>query len=181
MSGRAVIYPIYKGTYERHDGLEFTDANPSRSYAEHVVWWGKDLKRSIDYLETREDIDSKRLAFYGLSWGARIGNIVLAVEDRFQAGVLLSGGFPEDQPRPEVSETNYAPRVRIPVLMVNGSHDVTFPLETNQRPMFDLLGTPREHKQHILYEAGHFVLNSYRNQVIQDILGWLDRYLGPVS
>jgi hypothetical protein len=57
MSGRAVLYPVYKGTYERHTDLEFTDAVPSRQYAEHVVWWVKDLKRSIDYLVTRADID----------------------------------------------------------------------------------------------------------------------------
>jgi tRNA A-37 threonylcarbamoyl transferase component Bud32/cephalosporin-C deacetylase-like acetyl esterase len=181
MSGRAFMYPVYKSTFERHDGLEFTDAEPTRAYAERVVYWVKDLSRSLDYLETRDDIDSGLFAYYGYSWGARLGSIVLAVEERLKTGVLLSGGLPHKQPRPEVSETVFAPRVRVPVLMVNGFHDAIFPLKTNQEPMFALMGTPAEHKEHALYPAGHFVLNSSRNQVVQNILGWLDRYLGPVE
>ena len=32
-------------------------------YRDHVVDWSKDLGRSIDYLETRPDIDRSKLAF----------------------------------------------------------------------------------------------------------------------
>ncbi len=178
LSGRAVFYPVYKGTYERRDPrLEFTDANPSRTYAEFVTQWVKDVERSLDYLESRPEIDSNRIGFEGLSWGARLGNIVLAVEDRFKVGVLIGGGFPHLQPRPEVAETNFAPRINVPVMMLNGAHDSIFPLETNQQPMFELLGT--ETKEHVLYESGH-VLTSYHNQMSQKILEWLDRHLGPV-
>ncbi len=28
---------------------------------------------SIDYLETRDDIDAERLAYYGVSWGGALG------------------------------------------------------------------------------------------------------------
>lgn len=76
------MFPVYKSTYERRDGLEFTDAEPTRAYAERVVHWVKDLSRSLDYLKTRDDIDSESFAYYGVSWGARLGNIVLAVEER---------------------------------------------------------------------------------------------------
>ena len=30
---------------------------------------GKDLRRTLDFLATREDIDSDRVAYYGMSWG----------------------------------------------------------------------------------------------------------------
>jgi dienelactone hydrolase len=178
MSGRALLYPVYKGTYERHDPrLEFTDANPSRTYAEFVGQWVKDARRSMDYLESRPEVDSHRIGYYGLSWGARMGNLVLAVEDRLRVAVLLGGGFPNAQPLPEVAETNYASRVKIPVLMLNGAYDAVFPLETNQKPMFDLLGS-RE-KEHAVFESGH-ILTGYRNQMIQRTLDWLDRHLGSV-
>ena len=37
-SGRAVVYPIYKGSYERNDlGLRMTDANSSQEYVDYVV------------------------------------------------------------------------------------------------------------------------------------------------
>ena len=69
-------------------------------------------------------------------------------------------------------------RVTIPVLMLGGKHDYIFPLETSQRPMFDRLGTPDDRTKHVIYDAGH---NFPRGQVIGEVLGWLDRYLGPVN
>ncbi|HEY8166485.1 MAG TPA: bifunctional serine/threonine-protein kinase/formylglycine-generating enzyme family protein, partial [Gemmatimonadaceae bacterium] len=43
-SGRAVIYPIYKGTYERGDSLKTDYANSTIFYRDHVVMWAKDLR-----------------------------------------------------------------------------------------------------------------------------------------
>ncbi|MHC4675421.1 MAG: protein kinase domain-containing protein, partial [Planctomycetota bacterium] len=65
-SGRAVLYPIYKGTYERNTGLQSNRPTRSLSYRDHVIWWSKDLSRSIDYLELRQDIDHDRVGFVGL-------------------------------------------------------------------------------------------------------------------
>jgi pimeloyl-ACP methyl ester carboxylesterase len=70
-------------------------------------------------------------------------------------------------------------RITIPVLMINGRYDYTFPLETHQKPMFDLLGTPPEHKRHVVYEAGHWPFP--RAEFIRENLAWLDKYLGPVE
>lgn len=54
-----------------------------------------------------------------------------------------------------------------------------FPVESSQLPLFRLLGTPAEHKRHVIFEdAGHV---PPRLDVIREILGWLDRYLGPVK
>src|SRR6185436_610389 len=72
-SGRAVVYPIYKGTYERNDGLKSGTPATSIFYRDHVIQWSKDLGRTIDYMETRNDLDHKKVAYYGLSWGAGLG------------------------------------------------------------------------------------------------------------
>ena len=72
----------------------------------------------------------------------------------------------------------YLGRIRIPVLMLNGRYDASFPSETSQQPMFDLIGTPVEQKKHIVYESGHI---APRKEVIRECLGWLDRYLGPLG
>jgi hypothetical protein len=68
-------------------------------------------------------------------------------------------------------------RVKAPVLMLNGKYDHFFPFETAIKPMFDLLGTPAQHKRNILYETGHTVP---RNQLIKETLDWFDHYLGRV-
>ncbi|MDA2925766.1 protein kinase [Acidobacteria bacterium AH-259-G07] len=180
-SGRAVMYPIYKGTYERNHGIKDSFPNPTRSYADFVLQLVNDVRRSVDYLMAREDIDADNIVYYGFSWGGRLGSIVLALEDRFKVGVLLDGGFPYLRARPEVSEINFAPHVDVPVLMLNGAHDAIFPVERNQEPMFKLLGTPEEHKEHILYETGHVVFTTRKNQAMAKILTWLDRYVGPVQ
>ena len=44
--------------------------------------------------------------------------------------------------------------------------------------MFELLGTPEEHKRLIVYETDHWI---DRREVAKETLSWLDRYLGPVA
>ncbi len=175
-SGRAVLYPIYKGTYERNSGLQSNRPDRSLSYRDHVIWWSKDLSRSIDYLELREDIDHEKLGFLGLSWGAALGAIFPAVEGRLKACVLVGGGFYFEPALPEVDQINFAPHVRIPVLMINGRYDGALLVEKSQRPMFDLLGTPDGDKRHLLFDSGHLP----REHVNEESLKWFDLYFGPV-
>jgi len=176
-SGRALMFPIYKGTYERGDTLSSDYPAETSFYREHAIQWANDLGRSIDYLETRPDIDRDRLAFYGVSWGASQPQL-LAVESRFKAAVLYSGGFYFTNTLPEVDPINFAPRVKLPVLMLNGRSDFFYPVETAQEPLFRLLGTRAEDKRHVVFESGHVLP---RNEVIRETLDWLDRYLGPVK
>ena len=177
-SGRAVMFPVYKSTYERGDDIKHGYPNISSSYRDHVIAWSKDLGRSIDYLESRPDIDRSKLAYEGASWGGAMGSLFLAVEDRFKALVLICPGFYLQNRLPEVDQLNFAPRVRAPVLMLNGRFDFIFPVGSSQEPMFRLLGTPKEQKRRIVYETGHDIP---QNELIKETLNWLDRYLGPTK
>ncbi len=71
---------------------------------------------------------------------------------------------------------NYVGHVKQPTLILNGELDFFFPSETSQRPMFDLLGTPPEHKKRLVFPGGHSVP---RIDLIRESLAWLDRYFGP--
>lgn len=92
-NGRAVLYPIYKGTYERQTPLSTTSPAVTTLYRDHMTAWSKDLGRSIDYLETRPDVDDEKLAYYGYSWGASLGAILPAVENRLKVAVLSGAGL----------------------------------------------------------------------------------------
>ena len=70
------------------------------------------------------------------------------------------------------------PRVRVPVLMLNGRFDYTFPVDSSQKPYFRWLGTPEKDKRHVVYDAAHDVMVN-RTQVVKEVLSWLDQYLGP--
>ena len=67
------MYPIYKGTYERGDGLDSDYPDETSFYKDHVIMWSKDLGRSIDYLESRQDLKAAELAYIGASWGGLLG------------------------------------------------------------------------------------------------------------
>ena len=169
-SGRAFLYPVYKGTYER--GLPY----PTGANAEHDlrIAQARDFRRAIDYLETRSDIDRARFAVYSVS--TDMGVILSAVEPRVKTAVLQSAGL-WNAPLAEEDPATYAPRVRIPTLMLNGRYDFDSPWQTTQRPLFALLGSPPGQKTHIVLEAGHALPP---DAVAAAVLPWLDRYLGPV-
>ncbi|GAF84642.1 unnamed protein product, partial [marine sediment metagenome] len=179
-NGRAVMYPVYKGTYERQDGLTSERwVSQSHAHTEYLVKLVKDFSRSIDYLDTRPDIDSDKLAYLGASWGGHLGAIIPAVEERLKASILIVGGLRHRRrARPEADAINYVSRVTIPVLMLNGRYDYSFPLEMSVIPMYNLLGTPESDKLLKIYETDH---NVAKNEFIKETLNWLDKYLGPVK
>jgi eukaryotic-like serine/threonine-protein kinase len=179
-SGRAMLYPIYKGTYERF--IEVADEDPIQ-VRDGTIAISKDLGRSIDYLETRKDIDIQRVAYLGVSWGGETAPMLLAAESRIRTAVLLSGGMASFfGALPEINTVNFLGRVKIPVLMVNGRYDTILPPETAQEPMFSLWGATPANKKYVTVASGHGVNTpEARNDVVREVLSWLDDRLGKTS
>jgi eukaryotic-like serine/threonine-protein kinase len=175
-SGRALAYPIYKGTYERGDDLDRDTQEISSTYREHVIAQAKDLRRTIDYVETRPDFSHDKIGYLGISWGAQMGPVNLAVEPRITAAVLVSGGFAFERTGPEVDNFNFASRVHQPVLLLNGKYDHFFPTVSSQEPLFRLLGTSPSEKRRVVYDSGHLIP---LDPMIKESLDWFDHYLGP--
>jgi dienelactone hydrolase len=177
--GRAVIYPILKGTFERRGSL-LEDAQGVFE-ARDRLWASKDLtimkvkdiSRSLDYLATRSDMDMERIALFGFSSGGYQAPLPCAVDSRLKACLIVSGGAPY----PEV--LGFARRVTIPVQMVNGRYDSLLPYEESQRPLFRALGTREELKRHVVFDTDH-MLSGFDKEMVRVNLEWLDRFLGPV-
>jgi dienelactone hydrolase len=181
-SGRAVVYPVYQGTHERRGSRpssfhsSCTETHEYSSYQRQIV---QDLRRTIDYLETRSDLDSSRIAFDAWSWGGWTAGLVLGVETRFKAAIVVAGGLMSYcRSLPEADGLNFAPHVRIPVLMLHGRYDILLPWESEGKPLYDLLGTPAPDKVRKLYDTDHFIP---RTELMKESLAWLDKYLGPVT
>ena len=177
-TGRALVLPILKSTYERQDSLHGDVQNNTIFWRDHVVMWTKDMRRTLDYLSTRPDMDTTKFAYFGYSWGANMAPINLSVEPRFKTAVLYVAGLAMEPVRQEVDPFNYLPRVTQPVLMLNGKYDFFFPVETSQKPFFANLGTPSDRRKYLVYEGGHDVP---RTELIKETLAWLDKYVGPVK
>ena len=177
-SGRAVVYPIPIDMYERILPDSVWPMGPHQ-YLDYRVRLTREYRRTIDYLESRPDIDAGKIAYHGMSWGGVWANLILAVEGRFKAAILEVGGLNlEPNVRPEVRMLYYTPRITMPVLMLNGEYDLLIPLERNVRPMFEMLGTPPEHKRLKIYPTDHFIPS---DEFVKESLAWLDKYLGPVQ
>jgi hypothetical protein len=77
----------------------------------------------------------------------------------------------------EANAIHFLPRVKQPVLMLNGRYDFFYPLESSHEPFFHWLGSGKGQKKHLLYDSGHlFPIND----LTKETLNWLDQYLGPV-
>ena len=141
----------------------------------------KDAARSLDYLATRPDIDSNKLAYLGVSMGSAKGVIFATLlQDRLKTAIFLDGGYFLFPPPAGADQADFALRMKKPVLMVNGRYDFSFSLENSQNPLFAMLGTPADDKRHVVLDTPHDVTQQ-RPQLVKVVLDWLDHYLGRVN
>ena len=148
----------------------------TRDYVDLVRSWVSEFRRSIDYLESRPEINDDMLAYFGWSWGGRLGAIIPAVESRLKLNMVMIGGLASGTALPEVDQINYVTRITVPTLMLNGEHDPLEPIESAQLPMLSLLGTSDADKHHIIYPGfGHGLP---QNEVVRETIDWLDKYFG---
>jgi len=177
-SGRAVVYPIYQNTYER---TKHTDLPGPAQATELTIERYRDVARSLDYLETRSDIARDKFAYLGVSMGAAQGVIFATLEQqRLKTVVFLDGGYFLGDFPGVWDQANFAPRLKKPVLMVNGRYDFSFSLDRAQEPLFRMLGTPAADKKHVVLETPHDV-TADRPNLTKAVLEWLDKYLGRVE
>ena len=88
MRGTVVLVADQSQTRPGHTPLFSFTAAERDEFVQTVV----DVRRGLDMLAARPDVDPRRLAFWGFSHGAFIGGIVAGVDRRIGSYVLQSGG-----------------------------------------------------------------------------------------
>ncbi|MDQ3488722.1 MAG: SUMF1/EgtB/PvdO family nonheme iron enzyme, partial [Acidobacteriota bacterium] len=175
-AGRATFGVVLSG----YAGRLRTDPSPidpsTVEYVEFISGRIIDLRRGLDYLESRPDIDTSRIGFFGPSTGAQLGLILAAVEGRYRGVVLIGAGLSRRGApvQPAADAVNFAPHIRMPKLIVQGTYDEDTPLRTAAEPLFRLLSEPKELYK---YEGGHV---PPIDVVLKATASWLDQHLGPV-
>ena len=131
-------------------GGEVTDDWPYHTVAS--------VLRAHSLIRSFPEVDSERTAVTGISWGGYSTCLVASVDTRFKAAVPVYGcGFLHQgesvqkpmidrlQPAERRAEwiarwdpSSHLPNCRVPILFVNGTHDVHYPLDSYQKS-FDLV------------------------------------------
>ncbi len=155
-----------------------------------------DLRRGIDLLTARPDVDPQRLAYLGVSYGGAMGGLLAGVEHRLQALVLVvgNGGLVTHMTSPENRTTTLAEFFErysewidemwpiepihyvgqaspVPLLFQNMAHDQYVNVEDAIR--YQEVGS--EPKLVLWYDSNHWPLPE---DAIIDNATWLQQFIG---
>lgn len=176
-SGRAVFGVVLRGYVERPFSQDYQPPEPaSVGFRKQMTNWITDLRRGVDYLETRDDLDKAQIGFLGISNGANLGLVLTAIETRYKSVAFVSAGL-ESEFRTRIAETspiNFASQVRTQKIFINGRYDETFPYNTDAKPLFDLVRDP---KKVVVYDGGHIPTAEF---YVPALNAWFDETLGAV-
>lgn len=189
----------YHGERKPSDDIPFFGMYPYRA-RDALIQTVIDLRRGVDYLQTRKEIDPDRIGYIGASMGGIIGAMFAGVDERVKAPVLLVAGGDwkilmerstlsvwRDAARNNPQQMQEALRVmdvvdpvnwvgRIaprPVLFINGDADDVVPVESN-KALHNAAGEP---KKIVWYKGGHVPPPTDWLTVISEITRWLDAHL----
>jgi len=170
-AGRAVMFPIYKDSYER---LGVVPDPGTIAYRDETIQQSKDLRRAVDAHRYRPQPPCLLRRELGRRSGADHGCHRKPNQGR-------SPGSRRVRPRQGIARSRlheFAPHGRVPTILLNGRYDFMFPLDTCQEPLFHALGTPPQNKRLVLFDSGH---SPPETPKMKKTLDWLDKYLGPVK
>jgi eukaryotic-like serine/threonine-protein kinase len=175
--GRAIFSVVSEGFIGRPRRRPRNLDLASAEYVDDVIQAVTELRRGLDYLESRPDVDRTRIAFYAPSAGSWNGLILAAVEPRYRSVAFMGTGIQASEVSTAAiaNRIHFAPRIAVPKLMIQGRYDESDPLITMAEPMFKIL---REPKRMEIFEGGHIAPVSLFIPLMQS---WLDETLGPVG
>jgi dienelactone hydrolase len=177
-SGRAAFAVVLMGYSGRLYPAGRVPPDPKTvEYLESFVHRITDLRRGLDYLESRQDIDASRIGYYGISAGAQLGLLAAGVETRYRSVALLGSGLGSGYAGriPDANPVNFAAHIRGPKLMIQGRYDEDTPLKTAAEPLYKLLPDP---KRLVVFDGGHIPSDDI---LVPTLTAWLDETLGRVQ
>ena len=128
--------------------------------------------RAHSLLRSFPEVDAGRTAVTGNSWGGYTTCLVASLDDRFKAAVPVYGcGFlfeGESVQKPSIDKlgdlrqrwigkydpSSVLPRCRVPILFVNGTNDVHYPLDSYQKS-FDRVPGAKQMRIEVNMRHGH--------------------------
>ncbi len=176
--GRALFVIIPKGTSERkwEFGEERTDKS-SKLFHNRLIRWVIEQRIVLDYLESRSDIDSSRIAYITTA-NDYDGFIVPGVDNRFKCNIIIANGIYEEDQKilsAEINPVNFLSRYKAPTYMMHGKYDEAVYFSASVLPAYNLLSEPKKLEA---LNTTHVPPLAMRVPLINK---WLDESLGKVK
>jgi cephalosporin-C deacetylase-like acetyl esterase len=86
-----VISLLVDGPFSRPEPWRSSPGFDPGKSADETIAIVKDLRRGIDLLLSAEKVDPRRIAYVGHSYGSTVGAVLLGVEERIHAAVMMAG------------------------------------------------------------------------------------------
>jgi dienelactone hydrolase len=177
-SGRAVFSVELEGYVGRPRRSELGERPDTRSteFVDFMVERVVEMRRGLDYLENRNDLDHNRIGFMAQSAGGGPGLVLTALENRYRSILFVGTGISPLRiaDAAAANRINFAPRITGPKMMLNGRYDEDTPMYMSQ-PLYALL---REPKRQQMYDGGHA---PPIDVFVPTMRKWFDETLGPVE
>lgn len=165
LAARGAVSLVVDDPFERDPQLNLaSDAKQRAAIVQQVI----DLRRAVDLLQSRPDVDPKRIGFMGLSFGAMQGALLSGADSRVKAFDLQSGRGRTFGPG--LNDLAWIRRSHAAFLFQLGLHDRIVP----RAELVALARAAPEPKEIRWYDAGH-PLDLRANH---DQLRWLAHELG---
>lgn len=133
----------------------FGDKEP---YQAMIVDTVKDYQVLLDWVNTKNDLDSSNVSVIGYSMGGQIALILGAIDDRVSKVISIVPPFIDDKIA-IVSPKNLVDKLNNKmVILVSSDGDENASKKYNQY-LFDLISA--KDKQHIIFEGGHILPDDY--------------------
>ena len=177
-AGRAVFSVELEGFLGRPRPPGWTvPERGEEEYVDYNVERVTEMRRGLDYVLSRPDIDRTRLGFLGISAGSGPGVFETSVDDRFRSVAFVGTGFPSSDAayHPAARRSNFVPYIRAPKLMLHGRYDEDTSLKSETEPMFRILAEPKKLE---VYEGIHVPPSSI---LIPALTKWFDETMGAVG
>jgi len=175
-AGRALLMVVLKG----FDGREPVGAWAKRDYnssqyRDILYQWSVDMRRALDYVDSRPDIDTRKIAFWNDSTYDS-GAIFAALEDRYASVIFMGAGSARmfEHVSADANPLHFLPHIRQAKLVLHGLYDDGHP-PASAEPLFRLM---REPKKRLTFAAGHIAPPLI---IIPPVHAFLDETLGPVK
>ena len=106
-----MIMPVYHSTWSRKHTIDSWWPNESDEYKQTIIKIGKDYRRVIDYIETKEIFDISKLSYVGFSWGSVSSNYLLAIDNRVKSAMISAGGLMLQKSKKEIEPHIFLRRI----------------------------------------------------------------------